>query len=404
MWGADSDQLHALSQDFARIGERVELISQQLHSAITTSPWSGADARSFNELWTTVLVPSLLRASGAITHAATDLARQADEQQQASSAVQNGDSPTTGLPTANVGLTELRERADSTRREITEQLARLREQLDEEQRNARWSPVERFKDSMPRMSTDAEMLQTRIRNLEQMLAGDRTFLTFSDQPGDNRIIEVYGDLDTADTVIIHVPGMSTDVDNYAKGHHDAMALRDEAASRGARVAVVSFADYNVPDDPVEVSSARAARDGQDELRALVGDLRSAGADDISVVAHSYGTLVVGEAMKAGLDVERVVAVGSPGMGSDTRLGLGSPDVQLYAGSSPVNPAAAFAINPLDRFEAVGDYVTYAPAFGANPIEYANTIDVTGAEGHSTYFHGDPLERIVSVALPPQGGE
>ena len=269
----------------------------------------------------------------------------------------------------------------------------------------------------------AALLEEKAR-LEPLLGDSlatdepRQFLMVDATAADNRAVEVIGDLEAADRVIIHVPGMNTDLGDYAPGgHRDASALYTQLTSTGERVAVVSFMDYNVPDDPAEAASSAGAESGVHGLRTLVGDLQSMGISQsrIGVVAHSYGSVVVGHAMKEGLDVSRVVVLGSPGMGHgvDDRADLGSPHVELYAAKAEGNLAAvaAGALGPLGPVLGAaagnaisgGDYVSPLPGHGEDPSDEgfgATVFDVGSARGHSQYFRerSTSLNTIANLLL------
>lgn len=410
MWGADADQLEELARDLLTAGHRLDEICRRLGGQLGSAPWKGSDAERFRHDWQRKHVPALVAASRLLGDASTRLSSNARDQRQASTSSDGAGTATAmGLAGASpsAGTRVLTHRAENTRASMEAQLASLQEALRKEEQSARTSPVEFGKGVMPFMTTDAERLKERIGVLDALLSPGRTYLTFSDSPGDNRIIEVMGDITSAKHVIVHVPGISTDLDDYRNGNHDATALLRAAQDKyGDDVAVISFLDYNVPTgqladhkvpDLGEAASLAGAKSGEASLRDLVHELSTDGRQ-VSVVAHSYGTVVVGQAMQHGLDADRVVVLGSPGMGAQDRASLGSPDVHLIAGSSPVDPWAVGAPDVWGKAQALGDPVTYSPTFGPNPIEYADHVDVTGAHGHSEYFTGRPLENIVAAAL------
>jgi hypothetical protein len=209
-------------------------------------------------------------------------------------------------------------------------------------------------------------------------------LKLDTKPGDERVIMVHGDLAQADRVIIHIPGAGTDLDDVRDGGNpDALSLYHaaERAAPGQNIALVFFMDYNVPDTvevagiglpDLEAVSPAGARDGALRLRGFVQDLRESGipADRVSVVAHSYGSVVAGTAMQQGLDVQRVIAAGSPGMGADApgELRHRSPGVELFATEALLDPYPA------------------APGHGPPPTDF-DGVGTFPADGlwHSSYF-------------------
>jgi pimeloyl-ACP methyl ester carboxylesterase len=193
--------------------------------------------------------------------------------------------------------------------------------------------------------------------------------------------------------------MTTDIDDYtSKTPDDPKALYDkmDLLSKGQSVAVISFLDYNPPDGLVGAIGEDPATKGAKSLDTLVDSLRSDGysADQLSVVAHSYGSTTTGIAMEHyGLDVGRVAVVGSPGLGDgvDDISDLGRPDIELYAGKSEGVPI--YKVGD-------GDNVTWLPAHGEDPADdgFGATVFETSGEGHSEYFTGKGLENLALIAL------
>lgn len=399
MWGADPAALDELARSLLSASQRLDAITQQLRASLGSAPWHGSDSQRFRTDWQDRHEPALAVVARLLADASTRVAGQAEEQRTASSALGDGVAAAVGGAAAAAGATTwLAARAVATRSIMERDLADLRRQLAQEERNSRWSIVEHAKGAAPGMATDVEMLRARIAQLERFLASDGVFLSFSDVPGDHRVVQVHGDLATASRVIVHVPGISTDLDSYVPdahpddprfGHHDALSLFDEAQRQaGGGVAVISFLDYNVPTggagpipDVFEAANAAGAESGATALRALVQELSDQG-QSVSVVAHSYGSLVTGLAMEQGLAADVVVAVGSPGMGIDGRT---DTMPMLFVG------------------DATGDYVTgygqFVEGHGADPRSFADgMIDVSGAALHSSYFEGASLANVVDAAL------
>jgi uncharacterized protein YukE len=398
MWGADASELDELSRSLGSASHRLDTIAQRLRSDLGSAPWTGTDAQRFRSAWQDQHGPALAVVSRLLAETSTRVASHAQEQRAASSASGTGIDGAGATAAVAGGTTWLAARATATRAIMERDLAELRQQLAAEERNARWSVVEHAKGLAPGMATDAEMLRERIARMEAFLTGGATLLSYSDLPGDHRIVQVHGDLATATRVIVHVPGLSTDLDSYLPGahpddprlgHHDALSVFDEAQRQaGGGVAVISFLDYNVPTggvgpipDVFEAANRAGAESGATALRALVQELSDQG-QSVSVVAHSYGTLVTGVAMEQGLAADVVVALGSPGMGID---GTTSSMPKLFVG------------------DATGDYVTgygqFVEGHGADPRSFADgMVDVSGAALHSSYFEGASLENVVEAVL------
>lgn len=178
------------------------------------------------------------------------------------------------------------------------------------------------------------------------VARGRHFLAF-DPRGNGRIVEVFGDLGTADRIAVLVPGVSSNADNYNTGLGDvrdralavqARALYDAArsAAPGEQTAVVAWLGYDTPQG-VGRSAAREelAGAGAASLVRFTGDLATMRPDaGITVVGHSYGSVVAGlAAADLPSQVQDLVVVGSPGMGVSQAADLRTT-AHVWAGQSP----------------------------------------------------------------------
>lgn len=228
-----------------------------------------------------------------------------------------------------------------------------------------------------------------------------------DPSGDGRVVEVLGNLATAKHVVFVVPGMSNDIGNYRS------SLRRKAASLLAAmrtethdsVAVVSWLGYDTP-GLAGASRSGAAKVAAVQLIADVAAIRNSyPAAHVTVVAHSYGSVVLGQAMKAGLDAPTAVAVGSPGMDADDRSELGSRGTTLWAAKS----TTALAVHVVPFFGVpwfeirIGDPVAFAPVHGEDPAAKgfgSRRFPVGDISGHGEYF--DPgsvsVRNIARIAI------
>jgi pimeloyl-ACP methyl ester carboxylesterase len=210
----------------------------------------------------------------------------------------------------------------------------------------------------------------------------------SDHHGDGRIVEVVGDLRTADRIAVIVPGVATTVDNFDRGlggvvrrspHWQATQVYAATRAAGGHVAVVAWLGYDPPDG-IGLAAVRSDRAvaGARALVSFVFQLTAyrPGAS-ITLIGHSYGSLVLAyAAARLPAQVTDLVALGSPGMdvvrGSQLRT-----HARLWVGS------------------AEGDWTRWLPdlrvlglGHGTNPSRPwfgARRLDVGGAGGHDGYF-------------------
>jgi hypothetical protein len=207
-------------------------------------------------------------------------------------------------------------------------------------------------------------------------AGHTVQLHLFDLDGD-RVVLAFGDLDRADDIALLVPGIgNTPGDDLGPLARDALDVDDaaHAAAPGATVATVVWLGYRTPSVGGVLTRGAAGRGGAALARALTGLAASRAVTGsararTTVLAHSYGTVVVDEAADAPgrLAADAVVLLGSPGM-QDDAASLEAPEV----------------------FDATGpdDLVSRAGWFGAptDSSRYGSTaLPVGPSTGHSDYY-------------------
>jgi hypothetical protein len=206
--------------------------------------------------------------------------------------------------------------------------------------------------------------------------GQRVQLQELDLRGD-LVVLALGDLDSAASVAVLVPGIRTTPEEdlgpqLDDARHVAIAAR--AATSGLAVASVVWLGYRTPGFLGAVSRDAAERGGRQldaSLRGLAAARPASGHDRprTAVVAHSYGTVVTDEAAgePGRLAADAVVLLGSPGMRGSARS-LEVPEV--YDAAGPLDPVAAsgwFGTPP------------WWPHYGAT------ALPVTWFEGHTHYY-------------------
>ncbi len=217
----------------------------------------------------------------------------------------------------------------------------------------------------------------------QLAAAKRQLLAF-DGRGPGLVTEVFGDLAHADRIAVLVPGSDTGLDTYGRFRAAALALHrrlTDDAPPGTRTAVVAWLGYETPGTvSTAVATTDRAEEAAPELRAAVREVRAVVGPRprVSLLCHSYGSVVCARAA-AGLDVDDIALVGSPGTGARTVAGLrtrarvwaarGADDwiehvPHLSAGL--FGTTVGFGTDPL------------SPAFGAR-------VFAAGDGGHSDYF-------------------
>ncbi len=239
-----------------------------------------------------------------------------------------------------------------------------------------------------------------------------------------RLIEVRGDLATATHIVVMIPGMTNELSNVDRDFRPRSDLMyNELVARakpGERVAVIMWLGYSNP-QTLQLGAAIASTMARNGAVTFIDDMRALRATgtlaEITVVAHSYGTILAGEAMERGLPVDRLVVVGSPGMNSTDRVTLGSPEVELFASSvgARPGPAAGFVRSlgtVMNAFNPVGlmlvdiatgkDWAASTANVGAHGVDpttpdFGSTVFQSDGQGHSAYFEARSLA-LANLAL------
>jgi hypothetical protein len=103
--------------------------------------------------------------------------------------------------------------------------------------------------------------------------------------GDGEAVPAYGDLKSAQNILVMVPG----TDTISGQDPDAGRVKERA---GSRTAVVAWLGYNAPEIPWGLQSGARADAGAprsaDLIKAVGGGKR------VSISGHSYGSLVAGQ--------------------------------------------------------------------------------------------------------------
>lgn len=208
-----------------------------------------------------------------------------------------------------------------------------------------------------------------------------------DTRGDGRIVEVLGDLSTARRIAVLVPGTGWGLDRVLSDRAGdnpngpvaaarALHTRMRASAPDLPSAVVLWLGYDAPEgiDLAVIRSERAVAGGRALDRFIAG---LPGRARVSLLCHSYGTVVCGRAAPSLPDrVRDIVALASPGMDVSTVARLHTR-ARIWAGRTPDDP---IRFTPFVRVLGLGHSTDpISPRFGAR------LLNVDGARGHSEYF-------------------
>ncbi|MEJ7799371.1 MAG: alpha/beta hydrolase [Ilumatobacter sp.] len=237
----------------------------------------------------------------------------------------------------------------------------------------------------------AAMQQFTDRGNHRRIDAFRRYVVF-DPSGDGLVAEVFGDIARADHVAVLVPGMGSTLANF----HDLgrRAARLHRAS-GTGSAVIAWTGYDTPHAPaftplvLEAVSDRQAAIGGARLRSFADGIRIQSTATLTLVGHSYGSLTVGNAMQHGASVDRVVFMGSPGVGTDRVTGFPTGGASEYFASEIKGDIVAdlewFGPNPTD------------PDFGASVFDSGDGDGLDPFARHGEYYDdGIAIENLATI--------
>ncbi|MGW2713552.1 alpha/beta hydrolase [Streptomyces sp. NPDC001356] len=259
-------------------------------------------------------------------------------------------------------------------------------------------------------------LEGRIRGMDAIRSRfDRTgtdhlpeaYLLGFDPEGkghDGKVIIANGNPDTADHTGIYVPGTGTLLKDIEKdmGRGEILWHETHRYAQGQKVSTITWFDYDAPLQakpfekggglfPEAMSDEWAAKGGPGLSHFLDGNLEAhrmasgnTNLGHITLMGHSYGTTLIGDAAKSrvwpegALPVDDVIAVGSPGMQAKHAADLGIPQGHMWAEKGGGNDSA---VRIGGKYLAgLGDDWTIPtdPEFGA-------TIMESDAEDHGAFW-------------------
>ncbi|MFE6711570.1 alpha/beta hydrolase [Streptomyces sp. NPDC057695] len=256
---------------------------------------------------------------------------------------------------------------------------------------------------------DQERLKDQLRGSDSIQARfDATgreglpeaYLLGYDKDGIGRAIIANGNPDTADHTAVYVPGTTTNLKDF-DGDISRMTdlwYQSQAMAPGENVSTITWFGYDAPQSLApDAMQKDFAYNGSPKLLQFMDGLETVqgGPDEshTTIVGHSYGSTVVGDASNKGdLAADDIVAVGSPGMltGRAEDLDVGKDHVWSEAATSDVVPAGG-------KIAGLGGYTWGVETWNGIPFNagYVQTVpsdELFGAHrmdvdtsGHSDYW-------------------
>jgi pimeloyl-ACP methyl ester carboxylesterase len=225
------------------------------------------------------------------------------------------------------------------------------------------------------------------------------------------VVIAFGDPVSATHTAVVVPGITNDaatIDLQSLGAISLQAAATARTSRSVRTSTIAWMGYDAPSHPalhggrldprelrdlVRTIGEDAAEDGGHELVDFVDELRETNPHtDVTVVGHSYGSTTTGHAAVDGLAADRLVLLGSPGLGDgvDRAPDLGLPATAIFVGAADRDPVTWLG----GPHRIAGHEVdTHRVGLGDDPAQKEfGATRLAGPPGRA--FHLDSLEQVV----------
>jgi RHS repeat-associated protein len=225
----------------------------------------------------------------------------------------------------------------------------------------------------------------RAAKLQQLLG--RQILFYN--PNGDLFAEVFGNLDTATNLAVVVPGSGQGLANYfgRKGFRSNANNLQQAAESLApgQNATIAWEGYKTPGNLPEATDYRRSVSAGRALASFVGGIQSG--KNVSLIGHSYGSLVTAHAVADGLRVNNFVAIGSPGLAIVDQSELDafySNSSRLWAARTPDDP---YAGTSWKSHFGVGKFYALSPYDDDNGFAEFRTNGRGGGHisGHNAYF-------------------
>ncbi|MGW3197584.1 alpha/beta hydrolase [Streptomyces sp. NPDC001118] len=235
------------------------------------------------------------------------------------------------------------------------------------------------------------------------------FLLGFDDVGMGHVAVSYGNPDTAANTAVYVPGTGSSLDGADSDLKRALTLSKTAnTQKPGSTSSIYWLGYDAPQWDIlsggpAVSSYADA--GAPKLAAFVNSLKPnhIGADHVTLIGHSYGSTVVGDAFaNAGMKADDAIFVGSPGVKVDKASDLHLDPSHVWAGKAKFDPVPEVSapLNPLEWYD------DHHVRFGNDPTSSAfggQTFDTGDGSGvghaHSEYWDPGPsLNNMTNIVL------
>ncbi len=250
-------------------------------------------------------------------------------------------------------------------------------------------------------------LWDRLSNPENRTYRSDVFLLGFDDVGNGHVAVSFGNPDTAANTAVYVPGTGSTLDKANGDLNRALTLYTSAnKAKPNSTASIFWLGYDAPGWSVPGPASQSFADaGAPKLAAFVNSLKGthSGAGHVTVIGHSYGSTVVGDAFAhAGMKADDAIFVGSPGLTVDKAGDLHLDPSHVWASKAKFDPVPGISL-PLDPFHWYDDH---SIRYGNDPTSSAfggRTFDAGEGSGvghaHSEYWdEGPSLDNMTDIVV------
>ncbi|MFE9407221.1 alpha/beta hydrolase [Streptomyces sp. NPDC006704] len=249
----------------------------------------------------------------------------------------------------------------------------------------------------------------------------RPYLLGFDENKLGHVIMSIGNPDTADNVTTYVPGTGAKLAEIDGSIQRAEKLQSQASivDPTHTTASIVWLGYDAPQDimgdAMDPKFADAAKDPLSDFLTGV-DTAHGGHLNSTVLGHSYGSLVAGEALRdhPGVPVDNAILVGSPGVGVNHAKDLNIPADHVWAATAKndlinLAPPPAGPLAPLNPKAYMRLFDDHSLLYGCDPTSDdfgGKTFHVAdgkfpGTDGfmpaHSQYWENESLVNMATIA-------
>lgn len=419
MVGADADQLDRLAARMQQTSTALSLLSKTIGVALRAAPWFGGVADVFRNRWSGDHARSLAETASFLRENADVLRANAQQQRDASSAT-GGGGPLTGAGGHRSSPLDRLRNVTSPQEaatvwaslSIAEREDLIKHHPDDVGNLDGIPPADRIAANRLRLHRDLLALEAagdtgsdRYKILKRLDTFDTSIDPVTNQPrglpnvylydgaGDGKIAVIEGDITHAKNVGVYVPGTGAGLDG-ALGDLDRGRTLYQLSGPGT--AIMTWIGYDAPDAVFPTQNGQPilnwggdnamlekfANDGSVDFSNSLTGLGLSSDTNLTVIGHSYGSLVAVRGAHINKTVDNIIVAGSPGVGfrSASDVDINGTFYTLNAPGDKVGRVPIFGENPSD------------PGFGATRLSTGQVDNPRAASGqsqassgHSAYF-------------------